>query len=85
MSFEKDWDSFLEAFLLKIESMLISLFQYESFFDTEMSAVADEMIDGSLQEHGNFEEATCFNLDLQYIKEGDVQKEGFPHVNNEFF
>ena len=50
-----------------------------------MPIVADEMINGSLQEHGNFEEATCFNLDLQSIKEGDVQKEGFPHVNNEFF
>ena len=68
MSFEKDWDSFLEAFLLKIESMLISLFQYESFFDTEMSAVADEMIDGSLQEHGNFEEVRWSNLASKHGK-----------------
>ena len=69
MSFDKDCDLFIKAFSMKIESSLIYLFQQAYFLDDETLAGADEMIDISLQEDDNFEEARWSNVCLEHVKE----------------
>ena len=49
MSFEKDWDPFLEALLLKKVSRAISLFRKDSFLGNEISSDSNERTDVSLQ------------------------------------
>ena len=53
MSFEKGFDPFLEALLLKMFSRIISEFRQASLLPTETLEGADERINGSLQEDGN--------------------------------
>ena len=57
MSFEKDWDPFLEDFLPKTVSRLTWLCRCDYFLNAEMLVGADEIIDGSLQGDRNLEEA----------------------------
>ena len=45
--------------------------------NAEISTVADEMIDDSLQEDGNFEEVRWFNISSYHGKEGGFHKKVF--------
>ena len=48
MIFEKDWDTFLEDFLLKVVLSIISLFGDDSFLNDKATVGDDEMIDSVL-------------------------------------
>ena len=50
-----------------------------------MSSGTVEMIDGSLEKDGNFEEVRLSNLALEHVKEACFQKEGYQDVQNKFF
>ena len=56
MSLEKVWDPFLEDFLQKMASRLVSSFRKVSFLHAKISAWTDKRIDGNLQEVVKFEE-----------------------------
>ena len=82
--FEKECNPFLEYFLLKIVSRIISLFWWASFLDAEMLVGAGMMFDSSFQEFVNFKKSRWCCVSLKHRKEEDALKEWSQEVKNKF-
>ena len=81
MSFENYFDPFLEDFLLKIVSRLISEFWQASFLSCRALACACEIID---EENRNFKDFRWSNLALENEKKKMFLKEESQDTKNKF-